>query len=101
MKIQFDNYATRTPRSAAPARWILTSIGVAYENGTWVGEEAHLLVDLGSDTAQSIKDRALDASRKQHAQNSRKGLPNPAVGFFFIGYDEGTLNREVKEWEES
>lgn len=96
MKIQFDN--TETPRSAAPARWILTSVGVAYKNGIWAEDEAHLLVDVGSDTAETIKVRALDNSRKQHAQDS---APNPAVGFFFISYDEKTFNRVVKEWKES
>jgi len=96
MKIQFDN--AKTPRSASPARWILTSVGVARQNGTWAAEEAHLLVDLGSDTGETIKVRALSASQKQHVTWDG---PNPIVGFFFIGYDEKTLNRAVKEWKES
>lgn len=97
MKIQFDN--VKTPHSAAPTRLILTSVGIAYQKDVWTKKEMQLLVDLGADTAESIKCRALIAAKKiwgpDYAQT------NPVVGIFFLGFDEETFNRVVKEWEES
>ena len=66
MRIQLDNNVAEP--CGLPSRripWVHTSVGVAYPNGTWLKKESHLLIDPATDSAESIKARALSAIRPE------------------------------------